>query len=697
MRLTPLLALVLACAAPAWAAQPASPFSAQSLTAPPRDGWRTNGGNIFNQRYSPLESLNRGNVAGLKGVWRTHLNGSGLGPQYSGEAQPVVHDGRIYISTGANDVFALDVATGAIVWQYAARLDPKLTSICCGWTNRGVALGDGKVFFGQLDGRLVALDMRTGKEAWSVQAERWQDGFSITGAPLYLDGIVVTGFAGAEYGVRGRVKAFDAKTGKPLWTFHTIPGPGEVGHDTWPKDSNAWQRGGGTVWQTPAADPELGLIYFSTGNASPDFNGAVRPGDNLFTSSIVAIEAKTGKYRWHFQQVHHDIWDYDSPNPVILFDAPYDGVMRKGLVQVGKTGWAYILDRVTGQPLIGIEERPVAQEPRQKTAATQPFPLGDAVVPQKIDIAPEGANLDPATNRLYNEGRIFTPFWTEGRMMKPGTMGGANWPPSSLDPETNLLYVCASDRISNFVVRLPLETPGPNKVYMGGSFTQAAVADAGVLAALDVRTNKLVWQQAWREICYSGTIVTKGGLLFVGRADGRLTALDKSNGAKLWEFMTDAGVNTTVTTFEHKGKQYVVVHAGGGAFANGKRGDGIWMFSLDGKIGPVVPTLADSAGGAGGAGAGPGAPPVAEATGPVDLQAGEAIYKAACVACHGANGTGGHGGGPTLVGGLTTDHIRLITTTGRNNMPTFREIYTANQVRDVAEYIDRVLAKSAPR
>ena len=293
---------------------------------------------------------------------------------------------------------------------------------------------------------------------------------------------------------------------------------------------------------------------------------------------------------------------------------------------------------------------------------------------------------------MPNKGRIFTPFWTDPITVKPGTMGGANWPPSSLDPETNLLYVCASDRISNFAVRLPLETPAPNKVYMGGSFTQAAVADAGVLAAVDVRTNKLAWRQAWREICYSGTIVTKGGLLFVGRADGRLTALDKSNGAKLWEFMTDAGVNTTVTTFEHKGKQYVVVHAGGGAFANGKRGDGVWMFSLDGKIGPIVPTLAEGGGGPGGAGAGARVV-VAEAKAPLDLKAGEAIYKAACVACHGANGTGGHGGGPTLVGGLATDHIRLITTTGRNNMPTFREIYSADQVRDVAEYVNQVLAK----
>jgi alcohol dehydrogenase (cytochrome c) len=420
----------------------------------------------------------------------------------------------------------------------------------------------------------------------------------------------------------------------------------------------------------------------------------VRPGDNLFANSIVAIDAKTGKYRWHFQQVHHDIWDYDSPNPVILFDAMYNGKPRKALVEVSKTGWAYILDRETGKPLLPIEERPVPQEPRQKTAATQPFPVGDSIVPQEIDIVPEGANLVPGSGDIPNKGRIFTPFWTTPISVKPGTMGGANWPPSSYDPETSLLYVCASDRISDFSVRLPLETPGPNKVYMGGSFTQAQVDDAGVFAALDVRTNKLAWRQQWREICYSGSIVTGGGLVFVGRADGRLTALDKSNGAKLWEFMTDAGVNTSVTTFEHKGRQMVVVHAGGGAFANGKRGDGIWMFSLDGKIGPIVQTLE----GAGGAGpGGPGGRPVAAAgpTRAADLASGETIYKAACLACHGEKGTGGHGGGPTLIGKLDATQIRVVTTTGRNNMPTFREIYDANQILDVSEYIVQKLATAS--
>ena len=249
-------------------------FSRTDLVPPPTAGWPTNGGNLSNQRYAPLTEINRDNVARLKGVWRTRLRGSGIGPQYSGEAQPLVFNGVIYIVTGADDVFAVGVDTGNILWEYRANLDPNIDSVCCGWTSRGVGLGDGKVFVGQLDGRLLALDQRTGKVAWSIQAERWQEGFTIPSAPLYYDGLVITGFAGAEKGIRGRVKAYNAKDGSLVWTFYTIPGPGEFGHDTWPKDNDLWQDGGASIWHTPAVDPELGLLYFGTGNPGPDYNGA---------------------------------------------------------------------------------------------------------------------------------------------------------------------------------------------------------------------------------------------------------------------------------------------------------------------------------------------------------------------------------------------------------------------------------------
>ena len=653
-------------------------FSANALTSPPRDGWRTNGGNYFNQRYSPLAAIDRGNVGKLKGVWRTHLNGSGIGPQYSGSAQPIVHDGRIFIVTGANDVFALDVATGAIIWQYAARLDPAITPICCGWTNRGAGLGEGKLFFGALDGRLVALDERSGREIWSVQAERWEDGYSITSAPLYYDGMVITGFSGAEYGVRGKVKAFDARDGKLLWTFHTIPGPGEPGHDTWPANSDAWQRGGGTVWQTPAVDPSLGLIYFSTGNPGPDFNGAVRPGDNLYTASILAIEARTGKYRWHFQQVHHDIWDYDSPNPVVLFDTVIDGVPRKGLAQVSKTGWAYLLDRVTGAPLVGIDERPVPQEPRQATAATQPYPRGDAIVPQHVDIAPEGYEL-------VNGGRIFTPFFGDkGLIASPSLFGGANWPPSSYDPVRNHLFVCASDVPGNFTGgHKDNEAPPVGKEYTGGAVGFAALPRSGIFAALDVRTNKLVWRQRWLDQCYSGSAVTAGGLVFVGRNDGRLTALDSDNGRMLWQFQTGAGMNAVPSVFEHGGKQYVVAYSAGSVLAGTAKGDSVWMFGLDGTLPPAKERDTEARPAP--------APPSAAAA--ASSMSGAQIFQQACLPCHGADGKGGHGGGAPLDNVSDLALVMQTVKEGRKSMPPFGAALSPEQIQAVSAYVVGGLSK----
>lgn len=638
-------ALTAAVQQPAVADIAASPaFDGKALAAHPTTNWITNGGNVLNQRYSPLGLINRDNVAELKALWRTSM-GSGATTANSGQAQILVYEGTLFVINGANDVFAIAVETGEILWTYHGNPDPA-AGVPFGKSSRGVAMGDGRIYVALLDARLVALDQRTGEVVWSIEAERWRDGFSITSAPLFYDGLVITGFSGGEMASRGKVKAFDARDGSHRWTFNTIPGPGEFGHDTWPADSDAWQFGGAPVWQTPAVDPELGLVYFSTGNPGPDLHGGVRPGDNLFSVSIVAVDAQTGEYRWHFQQVHHDLWDYDSPNPVVLFDAEIDGELRRGLVQVSKTGWAYILDRETGEPLIGIEERPVPQEPRQATAATQPYPIGDAIVPQSIDIPPEGTPLIEGQGRIVNDGRIFTPFWTDPIAVKPGTMGGANWPPSSYDPETNLLYVCATDRISAFTVDEDLPPPVANQVYMGGRFTQASADDRGIFAALDVTTNRLAWRQQWREICFSGSVVTAGGLLFVGRNDGRLTALDKRNGALLWEYMTDAGVNSTVTTFEHDGEQYVVVHAGGGVFAGATRGDGIWMFSLNGTMNSL-----------------PGAASVLR---------------------------------PTLVVGLSAGEIAAVASAGSSSMPGFTNPYLDAQIRDVMSYITEVLAADAP-
>ncbi len=583
-------------------------FTSDQLTALPAQDWITNGGTVFNQRYSPLEQINRANVSDLKGVWHIQLK-SATDAKYSGEAQPIVHDGVAYVSTGESDVFALDVETGETIWKYEGNLEDEISTVCCGWTSRGVAIGDGRVYLGKLDGKLVALDARSGEEVWSAAVGDWRNGETITSAALYYDGLVVTGLSGGEFGVRGRVTAYDAETGKEAWRFYTVPGPGETGHETWPQDNEAWKHGGAPVWQTPAVDPELGLLYFSTGNTAPDFDGSSRAGDNLFANSIVAVDAKTGAYRWHFQQVHHDIWDLDSPSPVVLFDLELNGELRHALAEPSKTGWVYILDRTNGEPLIGIDEKPVPQEPRQHTSATQPYPRGDSFTPQSVT-ADEAARLKAARAaaakeaggeenlsrpkwEYLNEGRIFTPFWGQtGVISSPSTIGGTNWPPSSYNPETGYLYVCSADAVSIFTSS-EVEYD-PTKIAKGDDFLGSAFnapegsLRRGTFTAMDMRTNTIAWQKQWDDTCYSGSVTTAGGLVFVGHNDGRLIAYDARDGGELWDFQTGAGANATATVFEHDGKQYVMLVAAGSALGGTVHGDNVWLFGLDGELGPAA-------------------------------------------------------------------------------------------------------------
>ena len=584
-----------------------SAFTAKELTALPQQEWITNGGTVFNQRYSPLDQINRSNVADLKGVWRIHLQ-SATDFKYSGETQPLVHDGIAYLSTGASDVFALDVESGKTLWRYDGNLDETINTVCCGWTSRGVAIGDGHVYLGKLDGNLVALDAGSGKEVWSAAVEDWKKRETNTSAPLYYDGLVISGISGGEFGVRGSVTAYDAGTGKLVWRFYTVPGPGETGHDTWPADNDAWEHGGAPVWQTPAVDPKLGLLYFSTGNTSPDFDGSSRKGDNLFANSIVALDAKTGKYRWHYQQVHHDIWDLDSPSPVVLFDVNIDGQLWHALAEASKTGWVYILDRTNGKPLIGIDEKAVPQEARQHTAETQPYPVGDAFTPQSVT-AEEVARLTEARaaaakaaggeDKLgtpkwdyVNEGRIFTPFSGQtGVISRPSTIGGTNWPPSSYNPETGYLYVCSADAISIFtsseVKYEPADIRKGND-FLGSAFNAPdGNIVRGTFTAMDMRTNTIAWQKQWDHSCYSGSVTTAGGLVFVGHNDGRLIAYDARTGGQLWEFQTGAGANATTTVFEQKGKQYLMLVSAGSALGGTTHGDSVWLFGLDGQLRPA--------------------------------------------------------------------------------------------------------------
>ena len=552
------------------------PGRAQSpdLRKPAGKEWLTIGGDWNNSRYSTLTQLTPANVKDLKGAWVTHL-GSGLGSKYSLEATPLVKDGVMYVSSGNDDVFALDARTGALIWEHRSGIPQDIPTVCCGWDNRGVALGDGRVYIGQLDGSMVALDARTGKLLWQTLIGRWQDGYTITSAPLYHNGVVYTGVSGGDRAARGKVTALDAATGRELWRFWTAAGPGEIGGDTWPSPDDpdpvratAYLRGGSNVWQTPAIDPDLGLLYFSTGNPGPSAGGvgANRPGDNLFSSSIVALHLD-GAYAWHYQMVHHDLWDFDCPSPVILFDQVYDGVVRKGIAEACKTGWIYILDRTNGEPLIGIDEKPVEQDARAFASPTQPHPRGDALMPQC-----------PQPLEGWVTKCIFGIIYDMPLLMSPGGNGGVNWSPMAYNPETGYFYVTAADRPQSRILRDLGKVVGPP---IGARY-------AGTFTAVDSRTNKVVWQ---KQMPYSigqgsGSLATAGGLVFHGEPDGNFQAYDARTGDLLWQWQTGAGADAPAITYEIDGEQFVAIASGGVSIqTSSANGDMIWAFSLKGSPG----------------------------------------------------------------------------------------------------------------
>jgi quinohemoprotein ethanol dehydrogenase len=674
-------------------------FSTSDLGALPANDWITNGGSLANQRYSPLTEVDTSNVAQLKGVWWTHLNGSALAAKYSAESQPLEYQGVIYVSTGMDDVFAVNADTGKILWQYKGNLDQNISTVCCGWMSRGVALGDGKVYIGQLDGKLVALDQSSGKVAWSTLVARWQDGYTITSAPLYVDGMVITGVAGGEYGIRGRLTAFDAKTGKEVWRFYTVPGPGQTGHETWPQNNNAWMRGGASIWQTPSVDPKLGLIYFSTGNASPDNDGSSRAGKNLFSASMVALDLKTGKLRWYYQMVHHDIWDYDAPSPTVLFDATINGKRVQGIGEAEKTGWLYLLDRTNGQPIFPIPERAVLQDARQKTWPTQPFPSTQEFVPHTLSSAQiaavkKAADADAGGTpvKMTYQHQAFTPYWKQMVVITPGNAGGNNWPPASYNPNIHMLFVCAQEEAEGATaetVELPQGKPGQVGEFNGSVRTagNGFGKNTGTFSAFDVTTGKIVWQKVWPgESCFSGSVTTAGNLVFVGRNTGELQAYNATTGDLLWKWQTGAGANDTATIFQRNGHEYVAFYAGGNGLAFTPHGDNLWVFGLDGKLAPA-PGVSPGIGveHVGGAGAKAKSGPV----GPPNAANGKSIFGQDCSACHGANGLGGNGG-PNLTTIASAKNFQRVVqqvTNGGVGMPAFKGSLTPQQIQDVSAFV----------
>ena len=549
---------------------PAAAQHSDKWLAPIGKDFPSVGGNIANQRYSGLTRITPGNVAQLGGAWMVHVNDQTGGGNM--EATPVVVNGVMYIATGAGGVMAVNAATGAKIWKFQ--------SSSSGGTNRGVAVGEGRVYSAGGGNELVGLDQETGELAWTAKVG---DRGTTVAPATYYDGLVYMGTSGGEGGIRGYFGAYDAKSGKNVWGFWTTPAPGERGHETWEGDS--WQSGGGPIWIQPAIDPELRTIYVSVGNASPDNDGTKRGGDNLFTSSIVALDLKTGAYKWHYQEVHHDLWDYDNEVAPVLADIKFHGQTRKVLIHTGKTGFVYIYDRINGKPLIGIEERAVPQEPRIKTAATQPFPIGDAVVPT----CPEPGSVAPGSKTSC----IFGAYWDQPVVMAPGTQGGVSWAPTAFNPKTGLIYIGGSIINSAYGLRRQDWDPQNNRLQSAGEgvgfYRPAGEPRSGTLTAINPATNKIVWQKRMKYPLGtgSGLLSTASGLLFNGESDGRLIAFDSKDGKELWSFQTGAGADGPVVTYEVGGEQYVAILAGGNTFQLSQHGDNLWAFKIGGTLTPA--------------------------------------------------------------------------------------------------------------
>jgi alcohol dehydrogenase (cytochrome c) len=502
-------------------------------------------------RYYPAAQINTTNVAKLKPafVFQTAV-------LESMETAPIVVDGIMYITTSHNHVYALDAATGKEFWHFKHKMGA-VTTYCCGPNNRGVAIMDDKLFMGTLDAKIIALDAKTGKLLWETQIADPELGYSETMAPVAVNGKVLIGTNGGEYGVRGFVKAFDAKDGKLLWTFHSIPDKGHEGvwavndatgrnmlRDIAAEKKQLAEKGGdfyktlgGGVWMAPAVDKETNTVFFVVGNPSPDLYGAERPGDNLYTNSMVAVDLDNGTYKWHYQYIAHDVWDLDAVSPVILTEAKDKaGKMRKVAIHGGKTGHIYTHDRATGE-LIRFSEAMVPQENMW-------------VLPTK-----------------------------DGARMLPGANGGVEWSPMAINPKLRLAYAANLHQPMTYHVE-PAAYPG-GKLWLGGAFKVIpSEKQWGRLAAVNLDTGKMAWKFDTEQPLIGGVLATAGDLVFNGEGNGWFRAFDAKTGKKLWEFQAGAGVNAPAVSYTVQGKQYVAVAAGGNTQLDFKRGNSVIVFAL---------------------------------------------------------------------------------------------------------------------
>ena len=514
--------------------------------------WPSYGRDYTNQRFSPLAAVTTANVGQLAVAWTYHT-----GIIESFETSPIVVGRTMYVTTAKNHVVALDAATGAKKWEYAHPLGR--TVMCCGPNNRGVAYSHGRVYMGTLDAQLVALDTATGRPAWVVQVADNTAGYSITHAPVAVNGLVIVGLAGAEYGIRGSVVAYDEVTGAERWRWHTIPSPDEGGwwgkfaaadafgddlhrdlaqeHRDSAKYADAWQHGGGSMWQTPAVDTARGLLIFTVGNASPDIDGHVRPGDNLYTNCVVALDVSTGRLKWYFQEVPHDVWDYDAVSPVVLMDVrDAAGRVVPAAAQAGKTGWVYVLNRETGTPI----------------RRSDPF--------------------------VPHQDMFSLPTRTGTRVL-PGGNGGSEWSPAAYSPRTGYMYVLGLNE--HQVYKLRPEKYRRSASYLTGVWYSVEPSrDNGTFSAIDLATGRIAWLDTLPDPMVGGAMVTAGDVVFVGTKDQRLLAFDARTGAKLWQYAAPAGVNAPPISYAVDGRQFIAVAAGGNFQINAKRGDALLVFAL---------------------------------------------------------------------------------------------------------------------
>lgn len=505
--------------------------------------------NYSQTRYYPATQINTDNVKNLRPAWifQTEVVDSF-------ETSPIIVNGIMYITTAYNHVYALDARTGAQIWHHRHALGP-VHQTCCGKNNRGVAVSGDKVFMGTLDSKMVALDAKTGKQLWETQIGDPALGYTETMAPTVVENMVLIGTNGGEYGIRGFVKAYDTESGELLWTFHTTAEDSRgvwATHDATGRDmkrdieaekaayeemGDPYETLGGGVWQNPAVDLETRRVYFVVGNPSPDLDGSLRPGDNLYTDSLVAVDLDTGEYVCHFQYIAHDVWDLDAVSPpIITHVADESGNMVKGILHGGKTGHVYV-HNADDCSLIRFSE---------------------AMVPQED-------------------------MWTlpteDGARMLPGANGGVEWSPMAIDPNQHLTYAINLHQPMTYTVR---STPYPEgKLWLGGSFDVIPEEEQwGNVTAVDYNTGDIRWQVKTQQPMIGGILATAGGLVFTGEGNGYFKAYDSSNGSELWRFQAGAGVNAPPSSYTVEGTQYIVVAAGGNAQLNYKRGNNVIAFTV---------------------------------------------------------------------------------------------------------------------